>query len=147
QVDTAKWKDLGVLDASVIAEFGITGIPDISHDASARVEFTLVRVVEIISALPAAARDVMALAGPTETSLPKVVRVPVGESYQTTCGATGRVGVWLFSDGGKSPYRLALRSPSAIHMSAIESVSHNRTFDDIHALLETVPLALGEIDR
>jgi NADH-quinone oxidoreductase subunit D len=145
--DTSRWQGLGELPASVIEEFGMTGIPAETHDAVARIEYTIARAREITLRLPTLATTAFAMTGPTEASLPKVVRVPVGESYQSAHSATGRVGVWLFSDGGKSPYRLALRSPSAIHMSAIASLSNTLSFENIHALLETVPLALGEIDR
>ena len=144
---TDPWHGSGVLTKENIAEFGITCVPEDTHDAAQRIDFAIARVRELISQLPELFAQACSFSGTTEITLPKVVRVPVGDSYQTQMGATGRVGVWLFSDGGKSPLRLALRSPSAIHLSAIEALSHKLSFADVKALLTTVPLSLGEVDR
>jgi NADH-quinone oxidoreductase subunit D len=146
-IDTTAFTQRGILTAEIVAEFAMTAIPASTHDSADRIDFTRSHTVSLMASLVSLTDDAINASGNLTTTLPKVVRVPVGESYQTSFGATGRVGVWLFSDGGKSPYRIALRSPSAIHMSALDALAHNLNIEDKRALLLTLPLSLGEIDR
>lgn len=91
--------------------------------------------------------ELHAVKGAIDVTLPKVVRVPVGNSYQETDAATGMVGVWLHSDGGKSPLRVALRAPSLLSISRWEQDSIGLPFAEAIGNLLALPLCYGEIER
>ena len=68
------------------------------------------------------ATRVDAVAGEVGVKLPKVVRVPEGETYVATEAPLGRAGWWLVSRGDKVPWRLKLRTPSFANLAALEEV-------------------------
>jgi len=80
-------------------------------------------------------------------ALPKVVRVPVGQHYSEVDGITGAIGVWLHSDGGKSPQRVGLSAPSSLTLARIESQAIGGTVVELFENLLTQPLCPGEIAR
>ena len=85
--------------------------------------------------------------GAIAVALPKVVRVPVGQAYREVDATTGKVGVWLHSDGGKTPLRVGLRAPSVVAVSHWEKQSVGSTLDDALTTLLLTPLCIGEIER
>lgn len=85
--------------------------------------------------------------GPIAVTLPKVVRVPVGNSYKECNAVTGDAGVWLHSDGGKSPLRVALRSPSLMSIAQWQHDAVGNTWDFAFGNLVTTPLCYGDIER
>jgi NADH:ubiquinone oxidoreductase subunit D len=89
----------------------------------------------------------VATPGPVAVALPKVVRVPVGQSYAETIGTTGTVGVWLHSDGGKTPLRVALKAPSLSNLSAWQRESIGKSLDVSLSQLLRLPLCYGELER
>jgi NADH-quinone oxidoreductase subunit D len=91
--------------------------------------------------------QINATAGPIDVTLPKVVRVPVGQSYQLCRATTGTVGVWLHSDGGKSPLRVALTSPSLLALGTWQETSRGKSLENALGDLFALPLCYGEIER
>ncbi len=85
--------------------------------------------------------------GAIDVTLPKVVRVPVGDSYKECRATTGTVGVWLHSDGGKSPLRVALTSPSLLALGTWQATSRGKSLENALGDLFAMPLCYGEIER
>jgi NADH-quinone oxidoreductase subunit D len=140
-------RDVGGISTEVKEEWAITGIPSETHDAEARMEFDLQKVRSSISKAIAQIEKIKELSGPINIQLPKVVRVPVGQVYKIAESATGRVGVWLHSDGEKSPLRIGLRAPSAKNLQAVMHFKEFGREEDYVAWLLTIPMCPGEIAR
>lgn len=79
---------------------------------------------------------------------PKVnLRPPAGEAYGQLEGARGWLGVYLVSDGGTSPYRLHIRAPSFINLAALQDMLVGWKVADVVAILGSIDIVLGEVDR
>lgn len=73
--------------------------------------------------------------------------VPEGEVYQSVEAPKGELGYYLVSDGGNKPYRLRIRPPSFVNLSAIERMAKGSMIADLVAVIGTLDIVLGEIDR
>ncbi|BDV44755.1 NADH-quinone oxidoreductase subunit D [Geotalea uraniireducens] len=72
---------------------------------------------------------------------------PEGEVYQSVEAPKGELGYYLVSDGGTKPYRMRIRPPSFVNLSAIEKMSKGSMIADLVAVIGTLDIVLGEIDR
>ncbi len=84
---------------------------------------------------------------PTMAKVSKVLKVPAGETYGQIEGAKGLVGYYLVSDGGKTPYRIHLHSPSFVNVGAYPDMARNTLLQDAIASLASIDIVLGEVDR
>jgi NADH-quinone oxidoreductase subunit D len=75
------------------------------------------------------------------------MRPPPGEVYQGLEAAKGELGFYIVSDGGTSPYRLHVRSPSFVNIQAIRAICIGRPIADVVALIGSVDFVMGECDR
>jgi NADH-quinone oxidoreductase subunit D len=75
------------------------------------------------------------------------LRPPAGESYAQLEGARGLLGVYIVSDGGLSPYRLHLRAPSFINLAVLQDMLKGWKVADVVAILGSIDIVLGEVDR
>lgn len=75
------------------------------------------------------------------------LRPPPGEAYAQLEGARGWLGVYLVSDGGLSPYRLHVRAPSFINLAALQEILVGWKVADVVAILGSIDIVLGEVDR
>lgn len=73
--------------------------------------------------------------------------VPVGETYTAVEAPKGEFGVYLVSDGTNKPYRCKIKSPGFIHLSAIDKITKGLQLADLVAIIGTLDLVFGEIDR
>jgi NADH-quinone oxidoreductase subunit D len=73
--------------------------------------------------------------------------VPEGEVYQGVENPKGELGYYLVSDGGNKPYRMRVRPPSFVNLSAIEKMAKGAMIADLVAVIGTLDIVLGEIDR
>ncbi len=73
--------------------------------------------------------------------------VPKGEVYTAIEHPKGEFGVYLVSDGSNKPYRLKIRAPGFVHLSAIDEMSRGHMLADVVTIIGTQDLVLGEIDR
>ncbi|MBI1922071.1 MAG: NADH dehydrogenase (quinone) subunit D [Geobacter sp.] len=73
--------------------------------------------------------------------------VPEGEVYQGIEAPKGELGYYVVSDGGNHPYRMRIRPPSFVNLSAIEKMSKGFMVADLVAVIGTLDIVLGEIDR
>ncbi len=75
------------------------------------------------------------------------VHVPAGEVYAAVESGKGEFGVYLVSDGTNRPYRCKIRSPGYVHLQALEALSKGHQLADVVAIIATIDIVFGEIDR
>jgi NADH-quinone oxidoreductase subunit D len=85
--------------------------------------------------------------GEIRTKIPKVFKPPKGEIYVRTECPRGEMGFYLISDGGKSPYRLKIRTGSFSAMSILEELSQGVMVADLVAIIGSFDIVAPEIDR
>jgi NADH-quinone oxidoreductase subunit D len=73
--------------------------------------------------------------------------VPEGEVYQGVENPKGELGYYIVSDGSNKPYRMRVRPPSFVNLSAIEKMAKGAMIADLVAVIGTLDIVLGEIDR
>jgi NADH-quinone oxidoreductase subunit D len=73
--------------------------------------------------------------------------VPEGEVYQGVEAPKGELGYYIVSDGGTKPYRMRIRPPSFVNLGAIEKMAKGSMIADLVAVIGTLDIVLGEIDR
>jgi NADH-quinone oxidoreductase subunit D len=73
--------------------------------------------------------------------------VPAGETYAAVEAPKGEFGVWLVSDGANKPYRLKARAPGFAHLAAMDELVRGHMLADVVAVIGTIDIVFGEIDR
>jgi NADH-quinone oxidoreductase subunit D len=133
----------------------------------------MVRMREMRESLKIAAQALSRLRpGPTKADAPKVVlpereamkthmdalihhflivaegfNVPVGEVYHPIEGSKGELGCYVKSDGGPKPARVHFRGPSFVNLSALPHMVNGEMIADVVAVIGSIDIVLGEIDR
>jgi NADH-quinone oxidoreductase subunit D len=74
-------------------------------------------------------------------------RPPEGEVYQAVEAPKGEFGVYLVSDGTNRPYRCHIRSPGFPHLQAMDWMNRGHMLADVSAILGSLDIVFGEIDR
>ncbi len=77
----------------------------------------------------------------------KWVPMPKGEVYVATEAPKGELGFFIVSDGGGRPYRIKIRAPSYVHISALPKMVTGHMVADVIACIGTIDIVLGECDR
>ena len=72
---------------------------------------------------------------------------PVGEAYVPTESPNGELGFYIVSDGGRSPYRVRTRPPSLINYSIFPKLIEGHMLSDAPAILGSINIIAGELDR
>ncbi len=72
---------------------------------------------------------------------------PVGEAYAAIEGSKGELGFYIVSDGGPRPYRFHERPSSFMNLKALEVLAVGRLIADLIAIIGSIDIVLGEIDR
>lgn len=73
--------------------------------------------------------------------------VPAGATYTAIEAPKGEFGVYLVSDGSSRPYRCKIKAPGFAHLAAMNHIGKNHMLADIVAIVGTMDLVFGEIDR
>ncbi|MGV0818820.1 NADH-quinone oxidoreductase subunit D [Martelella sp. AMO21009] len=73
--------------------------------------------------------------------------VPEGEVYAAVEAPKGEFGVYLVSDGTNRPYRCKIRAPGFAHLSAMDFISKGHQLADVTAIIGTLDIVFGEVDR
>ncbi len=73
--------------------------------------------------------------------------VPAGETYAAVESTKGEFGVYLVSDGSNKPYRCKIRSPAYVHLQATDFLSKGYMLADAVAIVGSMDIVFGEIDR
>jgi NADH-quinone oxidoreductase subunit D len=85
--------------------------------------------------------------GPVMAKVPKVLRPPAGELYHSNESPKGELGLFLVADGSTQPVRLRVRPPSLINLQALKKMAIGSLIADVVAVIGTLDIVLGEIDR
>jgi NADH-quinone oxidoreductase subunit D len=75
------------------------------------------------------------------------MHVPEGEAYAAVEHPKGEFGVYFISDGANKPYRMKLRSPGFAHLSALSELAKGHMLADAVAIIGTIDIVFGDIDR
>lgn len=86
-------------------------------------------------------------AGPIQAKVPKVIKVPKGETYVRAENPKGEMGYYLVSDGSNGPYRLKIRSASFSNLSILPWILEGAMVPDIIAIMGSLDFVLGDVDR
>ncbi|ROR32274.1 NADH-quinone oxidoreductase subunit D [Inmirania thermothiophila] len=73
--------------------------------------------------------------------------VPEGEAYAAVEHPKGEFGIYLVSDGANKPYRLKIRAPGFAHLAAMDEMARGHMLADVVAIIGTMDIVFGEIDR
>ena len=86
-------------------------------------------------------------AGPIMARVGKVLKPPAGEVYHAIEGPKGILGYYIVSDGSTQPYRIRIRPPSFINLQALDKMIRGHLVTDVVAIIGTLDIVLGEVDR
>lgn len=174
EIILARTKGIGIIPPEVVAAYGISGpimrASGIQFDLRKtehylpydRFEFDIpvgengdcwdrwwVRFQEVRQAIRIVqqAIDDMPPSGPLQAKVPKVIKVPAGETYVRAENPKGEMGYYLVSDGGQGPYRLKIRSASFSNISILPWILEGVLVPDIIAIMGSLDFVLGDVDR
>ena len=86
-------------------------------------------------------------AGDVASAIPKRIRPDAGEVYVRTETPKGELGYYIVSDGTASPFRVKVKSPCFVNLSALPAMCRGAMIADIVAVLGSIDIVLGEVDR
>ena len=75
------------------------------------------------------------------------IHVPEGQVYSAIEHPKGEFGIFAISDGANKPYRLKIRSPGYVHLSAMDELVRGHMISDVVTMVGTIDIVFGEIDR
>ena len=86
--------------------------------------------------------------GPVMGKVPRLIKPPAGETYHAIESPKGELGFFIVADGKSiSPYRLRVRPPSFCNLQALRQLIRGHLVADVVALIGTIDIVLGEVDR
>ncbi len=85
--------------------------------------------------------------GEIRGKVPRVIKPPAGDAYASVESPKGELGFYLVSNGGNKPYRLRVRPPSFINLQALPEMAQGHMVSDLVAIIGTIDIVLGEVDR
>jgi len=86
-------------------------------------------------------------AGPIMAKVPKVIKPAPGEVYHSIEAPKGELGYYIVSDGSTQPYRVRVRPPSFVNLQALDKMVRGMLVADVVAVIGTLDIVLGEVDR
>ncbi len=85
--------------------------------------------------------------GDVKSAIPKRIKPPEGEIYARVENPKGELGFFIVSKGGLQPHRVKVRPPSFVNMGVLDEISKGHLVADVVAILGSIDIVLGEIDR
>jgi NADH-quinone oxidoreductase subunit D len=85
--------------------------------------------------------------GEIRAKAPRVIKPVAGDVYAAVEAPKGELGFYLVSNGGNKPYRLRVRPPSFINLQALPEMAKGHLVSDLVAIIGTIDIVLGEVDR
>ncbi len=108
----------------------------------------LVRIQEMRQSVRIIRQCVERLApGPILGKVGKVIKPAPGEVYHSIEGPKGELGYFVVSDGTTTPYRVRVRPPSFVNLQAFDKMIRGHLVADVVAIIGTIDIVLGEVDR
>jgi NADH-quinone oxidoreductase subunit D len=174
EIILARTKGIGILPPEVAAAYGVSGpnlrASGVKFDLRKvenylpydRFEFDVivgengdcwdrwwVRLQEIREAakIIQQAIDGIPPSGPLQAKVPKIIKVPKGETYVRAENPKGEMGYYLVSDGGTGPYRLKIRTASFSNLTILPWILEGVLVPDIIAVMGSLDFVLGDVDR
>ena len=86
-------------------------------------------------------------AGPIQAKVPRTLKLPGGDIYYEIENPRGQLGFYIVSDGGSTPYRVKIRGPSFCNLSVLESLAKDCLLADVAAMIGSLDVVMGEVDR
>jgi NADH-quinone oxidoreductase subunit D len=117
-------------------------------DCLARFECLLDQVAVSLDLVDACASRLASLPpGPLSARIPKVLKIPEGHTYAWTEGPLGLNGYYLVSRGGKTPWRLKVRSASFSNVQVLGELLPGHRVADLSPILGSMFFVVGDMDR
>ncbi len=108
----------------------------------------MMRMLELREALKIIEQVLIKLEpGEILAKVPKIIKPPAGEAYVRTESPKGELALYLVSDGTANPDRLHLRAPSFINLQILQKILTGVKVADVIAILGSIDITLGEVDR
>jgi NADH-quinone oxidoreductase subunit D len=85
--------------------------------------------------------------GDVTSAIPKRVKPPAGQIYSRVENPRGELGYFIISDGSVNPFRVKVRAPSFVNMEVFGHLCKDHLVADVVAILGSIDIVLGEIDR
>ncbi len=85
--------------------------------------------------------------GNVQSAIPKRIRPEPGDIYVRTESPKGELGFYLIADGTTSPFRVKVRPPTFVNLSILPAMSCGAMIADVIAILGSIDIVLGEVDR
>ena len=173
EIILARTRGVGVLPPEVAAAFGVSGpnlrasgVPfDLRKNQDYlpydRFDFNVitastgdcwdrwyVRLAEIRESVKIVQQAIDGIpSGDLQAKVPKVIKVPKGETYVRAENPKGEMGYYIVSDGAGGPYRLKIRSASFSNISILPWILEGALVPDIIAIMGSLDFVLGDVDR
>jgi NADH-quinone oxidoreductase subunit D len=108
----------------------------------------VVRLLEIRQAARIVQQAIDSLpSGPLQAKVPRILKVPAGETYVRAENPKGEMGYYIVSQGGRMPYRVKIRSASFSNLSVLPWVLAGALIPDLVAIMGSLDFVLGDVDR
>ena len=166
-------KGVGILDAAACKDYGVTGpllraagvewdlrkaqpycgyeqydfeIPTLPNGDT--FDRYIVRMLEMEQSCRIVRQAVGAIpSGPIKGKVGKILKPPPGEAYVSIEAPKGELGYYVVSDGSLNPYRVRVRPPSFVNLGALDKMCRGTLVADVVAIIGTIDIVLGEVDR
>jgi NADH-quinone oxidoreductase subunit D len=106
-----------------------------------------VREMEESAKIIRQALDQLPVEGDVKSAIPRRIRPPKGEVYSRSENPRGDLGYYVVSNGKNVPLRVKMRSPAFSNLSVINEIGQGWMISDVIAILGSLDIVLGEIDR
>jgi NADH-quinone oxidoreductase subunit D len=85
--------------------------------------------------------------GPYRVKLPRAMKVPPGEVYAEYENPRGHLGFFIESQGGPIPYRMKIKGPCFVNLAVTGELCRNVLLADVPAIVGSIDVVMGEVDR
>jgi len=85
--------------------------------------------------------------GDVHSAIPKRIKPPVGSIYHRVENPRGELGYFIVSDGSMNPFRVKVRPPSFVSLELMDELCKGHLVSDVVAILGSIDIVLGEVDR
>jgi NADH-quinone oxidoreductase subunit D len=85
--------------------------------------------------------------GPFRAKIPRTFKIGPGEVYAEYENPRGHLGFYIESQGGVIPYRVKVRGPSFVNLAVLPELCRNVRLADVPAIIGSIDIVMGEVDR